>query len=185
MKKNNRIILFSAPFDFLNIKKKTQKNKLKIKFVNINTTKDLFYDETIVGWIPNPGQNFIINKKILNFFPYLKIIVTPSTGNNHINLKDCEKNRIKVFSLLDNKKELNKITASSEFTFLKILNSLRKIEVGYNEVSNGRWRENEDLMRGRQLSNKSVGIIGLGRIGSNIAKWSKAFGAKVSFLIHM
>ena len=36
-------------------------------------------------------------------------------------------------------------------------------------------------MRGRQLSNKSVGIIGLGRIGSNIAKWSKAFGAKVSF----
>ena len=138
MKKNKNIILFSAPYDFLDIKKKNNKNNYKIKFKIINNLSDLFFDNNIIGWIPNPGQKFIVDKKVLSYFPNLKVIVTPSTGNNHINLRDCGKNYIKVLSLLDNKKDLKKITASSEFTFLKILNSLRNIERGYNEVKKGR-----------------------------------------------
>ena len=181
MKNKKNIILFSAPYEFLNFKKKNVKKDNNIKFKIINNLKDLYFDNKVIGWIPNPGQNFIIDKRVINYFPNLQVIVTPSTGNNHINLKDCSNNSIKVFSLMDSKKDLKKITASSEFTFLKILNSLRHIERGYNEVKRGNWRENENYMRGRQLNNKNIGLIGLGRIGKNIAKWSTAFGASVSY----
>ena len=50
-----------------------------------------------------------------------------------------------------------------------------------NEVDNNRWRQNENLMRGDELYGKSVGIVGLGRIGSNLSRWLKMFGAKVTY----
>ena len=135
----------------------------------------------ITSWIVNPGQTFKVNEEILNFFPNLKYLITPSTGINHIELGICKKKKIKVFSLLNNRKKLDEIRASSEFTFLLALNSLRRLDKAISEVDNKRWRKNEDIMRGQELYGKSVGIIGLGRIGSNIAKWFKMFGADVTY----
>jgi len=174
------IVLFSAPFGFIKDGIKPIKNK-KFLFKEIWNKKELFFSPRIKVWIVNPGQKFVIDDKILNFFPNLQIIATPSTGSNHINLKDCRKKKIKFFSLLNNRKRLSEIRASSEFTFLLILNSLRKIQNLKSEILNFRWRDNEDYMRGAELYNKKVGIIGLGRIGGNIASWCKAFGSEIFY----
>jgi D-3-phosphoglycerate dehydrogenase len=173
-------ILFSAPFSFIkkNIKKVKKK---KFLFKEIWNSEDLFFSSTIKAWIVNPGQKFVVNEKILNFFPNLEVIASPSTGSNHINLKDCKKKNIKFFSLLSNRKRLSEIRASSEFTFLLILNSLRKIQNLKSEILNSRWRDKEDYMRGEELYSKKVGIVGLGRIGSNIASWCKAFGSEIFY----
>ena len=79
---------------------------------------------------------------------------------------------------MDQRDGLNEITASAEFTFLKILASLRNIRYSWNEVSNFRWRDNEDEMRGSEIKEKSFGIIGMGRIGNNITRYLNAFNAK-------
>ncbi len=173
--------LFSAPSTFID-KKIFLKKKIHLTFKEIWSQNDLSnsYND-IVGWIPNPGQNFIINSKILEKFPNLKLIVTPSTGNNHINLKECLKKQIKVFSLLNDRKQLKKITSSSEFTFLLALNSLRRLDFAFKEVDRNRWRQNEDQLRGREIYGKKIGIIGLGRIGLNLAKWFNMFRAEVFY----
>lgn len=173
-------ILFSAPYSFIqkNIKKVKNKNFL---FKEIWSKKELFFSSRVKVWIVNPGQKFIINKEILNFFPNLQVIASPSTGSNHVNLKDCKEKNIKFFSLLNNRKKLSEIRASSEFTFLLILNSLRKIQNLKNEILNSNWRDNEDNLRGYELYRKKVGIIGLGRIGGNVASWCKAFGSEISY----
>tara|TARA_B100001057_G_scaffold259413_1_gene259617 strand:- start:333 stop:1286 length:954 start_codon:yes stop_codon:yes gene_type:complete len=173
-------ILFSAPFSFIKKDIRKIKNK-KYLFKEIWSKDELFYSRKIKVWIVNPGQKFIIDKKILNFFPNLQIIASPSTGSNHVDLKDCKSKKIKFYSLLNNRKRLSDIRASSEFTFLLILNSLRKIQNLKNEILNSNWRDNEDDLRGYELYKKKVGIIGLGRIGGNVASWCKAFGSEVSY----
>ncbi len=133
------------------------------------------------AWIVNPGQKYVIDKDIIKLFPNLELIITPSTGKNHINEQDCKSHGIAVHGLLDVRETLDTITASSEFTFLLILNALRRLDLAVDGVTENRWRDNEENLRGHELCKKSVGIIGLGRIGSNIAKWSNAFGANVYY----
>ena len=121
--------------------------------------------------------NVTLMKEQLDFYPELRVIVTASTGTNHIDLAECEMRGIKVLSLLDDREGLNAIKASSEFTFLLLLATLKNLKRGLNEVASGRWKANERLFRGRELAGKTVGFVGFGRIGQNVFKWCKAFDA--------
>jgi D-3-phosphoglycerate dehydrogenase len=132
-------------------------------------------------WVPNPGQNFTIDDHLLDLFPKLKVIATPSTGRNHINEPDCRERGVAVFSLQDDRATLDSIAASSEFTFLLLLNALRRLDFAVNEVTEGRWRTREDMLRGTELADLQVGIVGLGRNGSRMAKWCRAFDATVAY----
>ena len=53
----------------------------------------------------------------------------------------------------------------------------RKFNLATESVKKGEWKQAE--MRGAELLGKTVGIIGLGRIGSTLAKMAQAFGMKV------
>ena len=173
--------LFSAPHSFLADIKENFNSILPTEFKEIWNFSEIKYSKNIIVWVVNPGQKFVINDEILNFFPNLELIITPSTGKNHIDEDECLKKNIKVFGLLDARDILSSITASSEFTFLLILNALRKLDFAVLEVSEGRWRDNEDLLRGYELNGRKIGIVGLGRIGSNIARWTTEFGAEVYY----
>jgi len=178
IKKTN---LFSAPFSFIPDIKDEYENVIPTVFKEIWNKEELTQNHEIISWVVNPGQNFIINKEIINLFPNLGVLITPSTGTNHINIKDCEEYGIKVYSLLDDRNGLQTITASAEFTFMLILNTLKRPDIGKVEVSARRWRKREDFLRGNELSGKKVGIVGFGRIGSHIADWCTAFNAEVFY----
>jgi D-3-phosphoglycerate dehydrogenase / 2-oxoglutarate reductase len=111
-------------------------------------------------WVCNPKADFIINDDVLESFSHLKIIATPSTGTNHIDLAACERRGIKVISLLDDREGLNTISASAEFTFKLILDVLR-------------------LGTPRELNGKMLGLIGYGRIGQWIFKRLDGTGVMV------
>ncbi|MHA1962152.1 MAG: NAD(P)-dependent oxidoreductase [Candidatus Thorarchaeota archaeon] len=128
-------------------------------------------------WVPNPSRNSIIGITHLRSMPRLSHISTPSTGLNHIDIKACQLRNVKVLSLLDDRKGLNEIRASSEFTFYLILSALR---LGGFRMFDTYMRD-DDIMRGRELYGKSVGIVGYGRIGKNIMKWTTAFGADCDY----
>jgi lactate dehydrogenase-like 2-hydroxyacid dehydrogenase len=171
-------VLFSAPFSFLLEFLDEYIEEYDVEFLEIWQVSDIpdqahHYDV----WIPNPGQNFIIDDAILENFSSLKVISTPSTGTNHISFTDCAKRFVKVFGLMDQRQGLNQISASAEFTFLKILASLRNLRESWSEVNDGRWRHNEDDMRGHEVKEKNYGLIGMGRIGNKLVKYLDSFGA--------
>ena len=179
MKKN---CLFSAPFSFFREEDFAKFEKIfNVQYEEIWSEDEIGDCNDIEVWICNPGQNFTITDSVLSYFPKIKLIVTPSTGTNHINRDVCFSKGIKVLGLLDNKNDLQSIRASSEFTFLLILNSLRRLDIALLEYKEKRWRDREDELRGFELYGKKVGIVGLGRNGGNVARWCKEFGAQVSY----
>ena len=123
--------------------------------------------------------NVTLYKEQLDIWPELRVIVTASTGTNHIDLIECRLRGILVMSLLDDRAGLDTIKASSEFTLLLLLATLKNLKAGLQEVADGRWKQNERLFRGSELYGKSVGFVGFGRIGQNMFRYLKAFGAHI------
>jgi glycerate dehydrogenase len=78
-------------------------------------------------------------------------------------MEACKRRGIKVVSLLDDRKGLDTITASSEFTFKLILDALR-------------------IAPARELIGKGIGLVGYGRIGKNVERYCGAFGARVRYV---
>ena len=171
-------LLITAPFEFL----LEERKKLEKKF-NCNFSDDLNKENVIKNltncdaWLCQPSPEYKINKIILKKALLLKTIITPSTGTTHIDLNYCNKRNIKVIpiTVLD---DFKKITASSEYTFMMGLLSQRKIFESIRLTKQGYWRDVEKDLRGFELSDKKVAIIGFGRIGKNLLKYSLAFNAK-------
>jgi phosphoglycerate dehydrogenase-like enzyme/CMP-N-acetylneuraminic acid synthetase len=181
LNKNKPLILVTCSLNFLpEIKKKLQNQFSLIYAENLNDIKiiKILKKEKIEGWICSPCPKYRINEKILKYSNTIKVIVTPSTGTNHIDLEYCKKNKIKCFSL-KNSKIINNIKASSEYAFTLILSTIRHIPLATKLTTFGIWREKEGILRSREFSELTIGIIGFGRIGSNVAKYSKAIGFKI------
>ena len=151
------------------------------EFKEVSRREDLEADAGLTFWVVDPGQNFLVDDEVLGLFPSLEAVITPSTGTNHLHLDACQKRGIAVYSLLDDREGLNTISASAEFTFLLLLNTLRRLDVAMAESSAGRWREREEVMRGRELSGKRVGLVGMGRIGRRMATYCSAFDAEIVY----
>ena len=149
----------------------------------INIKDDLLFDwglqESVYPeiLITNPGSDFKYNEESLNneWCKDLKIVATPSTGNTHIDLDYLEERGIEFVSLLDDRESLDKITASSEFTWLHIMNAMRKFRQATNNTRYWREKNNEENLRTQQLYGKTIGIIGYGRIGKNVSKYATTF----------
>lgn len=174
-------VLFTAPFGFLSSSVRDRYEALGTRFVEVWNPRDLDDKHDEIAWVTNPGQRFVVDGAILDRFPRLQVIVTPSTGMNHLDLEACAGRGVRVYSLLDDRDALEHISASAEFTFLLLLNGLRRLDVGMREAHEGRWRTREDLLRGRELQGRSVGLVGFGRIGRKLAGYCRPFGCDVSF----
>lgn len=119
-----------------------------------------------------------IDDEFLNLFPNIRWVISPTTGLNHIDLKYCEENGITVFSLNDQPEAIQLVTSTSELTIGLILSLLRKINSAHKDVTyHQNW--DRDKFKSRQLSKLTLGIVGLGRIGSHVATYAHAFGMKV------
>ena len=173
--------LFSAPFSFMSCVYESYNNVIKTEFKEIWKSNEIEIDLNVVAWVMNPGQKFFIDKDILDRMPNLKVLSSPSTGVNHIDIDECKQRNIAVYCLLDDRAALETISASAEFTFLLLLNTLRRLDLSITEVNQGRWREREDQLRGNELYGKRVGLIGLGRIGRRLARYCTAFDSHVTY----
>lgn len=98
--------------------------------------------------------------------PDLKVIGTISVGYDHIDLAECKKRGIRVGYTPDVLTD-----ATAELTLALLLATSRRIIESHKEVFNGGWKSwAPSWMCGPGLKDSVVGIIGLGRIGHEVAK---------------
>ncbi len=102
----------------------------------------------------------------------LEVIVTCTSGFDHIDLADTKKRNIKVMFT----PEANQV-AAAELTWSLLLACVRHIPEAHHELKTKTW--NRESYLGSELNGKSLGVVGLGRIGSRVAIIAKAFGMQV------
>ncbi len=108
--------------------------------------------------------------------PNLKIIATPTTGLNHIDLDAAKKRGVIVISLTG-AAFLSRIPSTAEETMGLMLALMRHIPWAFEDVKKGYW--NRDAWKGRQLKDKILGLFGCGRLGKIVARYAHAFGMNV------
>ncbi|MCX6752138.1 MAG: hydroxyacid dehydrogenase [Candidatus Nomurabacteria bacterium] len=118
--------------------------------------------------------NSVVNKKVIDALPNLKFIATRATGYNNIDCEYAQTKGIKV----SNVPAYGSHTVA-EFAFGLILNLSRNILKANNYI-----KEKSDFnyfleMEGFDLVDKTLGIIGTGKIGKNVLKIAKGFGINV------
>ena len=156
-----------------------EKKYLKKQF---DTTFDLFFykdklDEENVSLIKDADVVSIfiyskITQEIIDKAKKLKLIATRSTGFNHINLKAAQKNKISVCNV-----PFYGENTVAEHTFALILALSRNLHKAYVRTIQGNY--SLEGLRGFDLKNKTLGIIGAGSIGMHVIKMAKGFGMKV------
>ena len=133
------------------------------------------YDGLIVSGWDKFDENFFnkMNGK-------LKIIATFSVGYDHINIKSAEQKKIIITNTPN---VLN--DAVAEITILLMLATCRKAYEGFSLVKSGKWKDTKvdfvNFVMGQSMTGKTLGIIGMGRIGRIVAKRAKAFGMKIIY----
>lgn len=111
-------------------------------------------------------------KELLQKISNLKLICTRSTGTDHIDLEYCKEKNIPVKNV-----PLYGENTVAEHTFALILSLSRKIHMSYVRSVQGSF--STDGLQGFDLKDKTIGIIGGGRIGLHVARIAKSFGMHV------
>jgi D-3-phosphoglycerate dehydrogenase len=113
-----------------------------------------------------------VNKKLLGEMPKLKVVISATSGFDHIDLKECQSRQITVMHT-----PLANIQSAAEHTWGLILASSRKYLRCTDQIRKGNWQRSTLL--GQEISGKSLGIIGFGRIGQRVYKIAEAFAMKI------
>ncbi|MEK9174679.1 MAG: NAD(P)-dependent oxidoreductase [Patescibacteria group bacterium] len=123
------------------------------------------------------GLKYQIDKIFLDQTPNLKIIASPATGLNHLDLAEIKSHGIKIISLRGRKGFLRNVPSTAEETIALVLSLARNIPWAFDDVKNGGW--DRIKWRGHQLKDKTIGLLGFGRLGRIVARYAKAFDMKI------
>jgi glyoxylate reductase len=118
-----------------------------------------------------------IDAEIINAGTRLKVISQIAVGFDNINVSAATARGIRVGNtpgvLTD---------ATADFTFALLMAAARRIGEGMDYVRQGKWRSwGLTLLLGQEVYGKTLGLIGLGRIGQAVAKRARGFDMKILY----
>ena len=122
------------------------------------------------GWIVRSGTS--IDPKAIKAAKRLRVIGRAGVGVDNIDISAATRGGIVVMNTPD----VNTISAA-EHTIAMMLALSRNISIGDLEIKQKKW--NRHLLVGSEIKNKTLGIIGLGKIGKEVMKRCLPFGMNV------
>lgn len=148
-----------------------QKSGLQVDFCPKITRAELLdvigeYDALIVRSATQ------VNEELYTYATNLKVVGRAGNGVDNIEMEGASKRGI----IVANTPDANTVT-TAEHTCSLLLASNRKIPQANASIHNREW--DRAKFKGKELNGKTLGIIGLGRIGSKVCVRMKAFGMKV------
>lgn len=113
-----------------------------------------------------------VTKEIISVASNLKVIARAGAGFNNIDVEACTDKGIAV--LITPSGNTNAVV---EITMGLMLGFVRNIPKAYSTMKEGKWAKKK--LSGTEIKGKTLGLLGIGRIGSGVAKRSQTFGMKV------
>lgn len=113
-----------------------------------------------------------VTREVIEAAGKLKIVARAGVGVDNVDVDAATERGIMVV----NAPESTSITVA-EHTMGIILSLARKISIADRSVKNGKWEKSKFM--GTELAGKTLGIVGMGRIGSQVATRCKAFAMEI------
>lgn len=144
----------------------------EVDFIDTPLTKDSLPADSSAEAL-SVFVNSVIDDSVLAHFPNLKLIVTRSTGFDHINLELCQSRGVAVANVPSYGED-----TVAEYTFALLLNLSRKVYLAFDRIRETGSFSLEGL-RGFDLKGKTLGVIGTGRIGKNVIEIATGFNMNI------
>ena len=113
-----------------------------------------------------------VSKKVLEAAPKLRVVGRAGVGVDNVDVEAATQRGVVVM----NTPAGNTIT-TAELTFTMLLSLARKVPQAHGTMVAGKWDRKQ--FQGVELSGKTLGVLGMGRIGTEVAKRAIAFGMRV------
>ena len=155
--------------EFIDLKKLSGKYEIKIfsePFINEDDAIEQLIDYEVLLIMRERTK---ITENLISKLKKLKFIITSGMRNKAIDLETAKKRKIIVTGT-----EIN-VNPTCELTWALILGLARNIKPEIDNMYQGYWQTTV----GVELKGKILGLIGLGKVGSQVAKIGKAFGMEV------
>lgn len=107
----------------------------------------------------------------------LRVIATSTTGTDHLDLDALAERNIPVISLKKDTEFLKQVPPTAELTFALLLACVKRLPECMEATRQGYWGRN--ALSGRQISGKTLGIVGVGRLGHIVAEYARAFRLRI------
>lgn len=172
MKNSTPVAVASRSFS----RHKVLREELLSRYSNVifNETDKTFSGELLIQFLKGCEKAIIgleiLSENVLSFLPELKVVSKYGVGLDMIDLEAMEKYGI----LLGWTGGVNKRSVA-ELVIASMIALLHKISEANGEVRSGQWRQ----IRGRQLTGKTVGIVGCGNIGKDLAILLRNFECRI------
>lgn len=114
----------------------------------------------------------ILDRQLIRSAPRLKLIASATTGVDHIDLEDARNQQIRVVHLHG-----THTRPTAEHTLALLFCLARNIHLAHHHLTAGGWDRNRFI--GGQIAGKTLGIVGLGRIGMTVARLLRNLGMRV------
>lgn len=122
----------------------------------------------------------VISESLMSRLPLLKYIGVTATGFNVVDVQAASHHNITVTNI-----PAYSTNSVAQQVFAHILNVTNRIELHSKSVRSGEWTCNPDFSYWKtpqtELSGKTLGIVGFGQIGRQVASLAQAFGMNVIF----
>jgi len=122
--------------------------------------------------VASPFVNSRLDASVLSNFPRLKLIATRSTGYDHIDLQYCRTHGIVVSNVPDYGD-----STVAEHVFALLLAVARNLVDAVERTRRGRFTQTG--LRGFELRDRMIGVVGTGRIGLRVIEIARGFGMNV------
>ncbi len=113
-----------------------------------------------------------ISKAVIEAAPHLRVVGRAGVGVDNVDVEAATQRGIVVMNTPG-----GNTISTAELTFSMLMAVARKIPQAHMSMKEGKWSRKE--FQGTELLNKTLGILGMGRIGGEVAKRALAFGMKV------
>lgn len=118
-----------------------------------------------------------VDESTIGAAPRCRVLACPATGLDHIDVAACAARGVRVVSLKGEVELLREVRATAELTVALMLALLRNVPGAARSVLSGSW--NRDRFRGHEIARKTIGIVGMGRLGTLVARMLGGFGCEL------
>ena len=113
-----------------------------------------------------------IRKNVIDSAPALRVVGRAGVGVDNVDIDAATSAGVVVMNTPG-----GNTISTAELTFSMLMALARKIPQAHSSMKDGHWARKN--FKGTEVCNKTLGILGLGRIGAEVAKRAQVFGMKV------